>query len=361
VKPTHSVSILTEMPAAGSHGPSHRNAIGVLSLASTHSGFNVDELVRTVYCLAAFPQTILSSEKIGFALRPGVFSPQEIKETAVVLEASDRVSRIFIPDHRIWYESLEIASSILALTKHVRAGSGVIRLLEHDALLLTRRVHTLQALFSNRFILGVGTGSPGPQPGKSVTAMLERLDELKKGFQGFPEGVKPPEIYVAALKLGIARRAASKVDGLLLNFCSPQHAASLIDAFKAERDTHVDFACYLKIFYSSQSDGTAQRLMLQEFLNYDSAPQYHEMFVQDGVAKTISSLKENEGWKTDQVDVPRELLRVSLANPREEELVEYVKSFRQAGVTLPVVYPYFPNGEDARFKLETMKGIMKIL
>jgi len=303
----------------------------------------------------------LTSEKTGFALRPGVFSPQEIREIAVILEMSERISSIFVPDGRIGYESLEISSSILALTKQVRAGSGVIRLLEHDPELLTRRVQTLQALSDNRFILGVGTGSPGPQPGKSVSAMLQRLDELKKGFAGFPPGVKPPEIYAGALRLGIANRAASKADGLLLNFCSPQHAGRLTEAVRIVRGSVIDFACYLKIFYSSESDEVAQRLMLQEFLNYDSAPQYHEMFVQDGTAKAVSSLRLNEGWKGGPVDVPRELLRVSLANPQRDELTQYVKAFREAGVTLPVVYPYFPNGEDPRFKIETLNGIVKSL
>ncbi|OLE70876.1 hypothetical protein AUF78_04590 [archaeon 13_1_20CM_2_51_12] len=303
----------------------------------------------------------LSSEKIGFALRPGVFSPHEIKETAVALELSDRVSRIFVPDMRIGYESLEIASSILALTKSVHSGSGVIRLLEHDPQLLTRRVQTLQALSSNRLVLGVGTGSPGPQPGRTVSAMLQRLDELKKDFGEFPQGVKRPEVYVAALKLGIAKRAASKADGLLLNFCSPQHAAALIAGVRVERGAEIDFACYLKIFYSSQSDEAAQRLMLQEFLNYDSAPQYHEMFVQDGTAEAISSFRSSEEWKNGPVEVPKVLLRVSLANPRSEELVQYVKSFSQAGVTLPVVYPYFPIGNDPKFKIETVKGIVKSL
>ena len=303
----------------------------------------------------------MSSEKIGFALRPGVFSPQEIKETTVALELSDRVSRIFVPDMRSGYESLEIASSILALTKRVHSGSGVIRLLEHDPQLLTRRVQTLQALSSNRLVLGVGTGSPGPRPGKTVSAMLQRLDDLRKAFGGFPQGVKPPEIYVAALKLEIAKRAAIKADGLLLNFCSPQHAARLIQAVRIESGAGIDFACYMKISYSSQSDKAAQRLMLQEFLNYDSAPQYHEMFVQDGTAKAISTFKENEGWKSGPVDVPKELLRVSLANPESDELVQHMKAFRQAGVTLPVVYPYFPSGEDAMFKLETVNRIVKSL
>ncbi|HEX9240607.1 MAG TPA: LLM class flavin-dependent oxidoreductase [Candidatus Bathyarchaeia archaeon] len=300
-------------------------------------------------------------ERIGLALRPGVFSAQEIKETAVALELSDRVSRIFVPDIRTGYESLEIASSILALTKRVHSGSGVIRLLEHDPQLLTRRVQTLQALSSNRLILGVGTGSPGPQPGRTVGAILQRLDELKKAFGGFPQGVKPPQIYVAALKLGMAKRAAIKADGLLLNFCSPQHASKLVEAARVARVEGIDFACYLKIFYSSQGPESAQRLMLQEFLNYDSAPQYHEMFVQDGTAKAISTFKENEEWKSGPVDVPKELLRVSLANPESDELVQYMKAFRQAGVTLPVVYPYFPSGEGAMFKLETVNRIVKSL
>jgi len=303
----------------------------------------------------------VSPERIGFALRPGVFSPQEIREIAVTLEQGERVSRIFVPDMRNGYESLEIASSILALTNRVHSGSGVIRLLEHDPQLLTRRVQTLQALSSNRLMLGVGTGSPGPQPGRTVGAILQRLEELKKAFGGFPQGVRPPEIYVAALNLGIAKRAASMADGLLLNFCSPQHASKLVEAARVERSERIDFACYLKIFYSSQSDESAQRLMLQEFLNYDSAPQYHEMFVQDGTANAISSLKENEGWKSGPVDVPKELLRASLANPQRDELVQYVKSFKQAGVTLPSVYPYFSNDEDPRFKTETVNRIVKSL
>lgn len=303
----------------------------------------------------------MSSEKLGFALRPGVFSLPEIKEAAIAIELSDGVSRIFVPDHRTGFESIEIASSILALTKRVRAGSGVIRLLEHDTVLLTRRVQTLQTLYSNRFILGVGTGSPGAQPGESVSAMLQMLGDLRKRFQGFPEGVKPPESYIATLKLRIAKRAAGNANGLLLNFCSPRHASTLIEAVKDQRNANIDFACYLKIFYSSKSDDVAQRLMLQEFLNYDSTPQYHEMFVQDGTAKAISSLKENAEWRTGRVDLPRELLAVSLANAKSEELARYVKSFRQAGVTLPVVYPYFPDGEDSKFKLETVKRILKSL
>jgi alkanesulfonate monooxygenase SsuD/methylene tetrahydromethanopterin reductase-like flavin-dependent oxidoreductase (luciferase family) len=303
----------------------------------------------------------LSSERLALALRPGVFSPSEIREASTVLDGSSRIAGIFIPDGRSGYEAIEIASSILALTRRVYAGSGVIRLLEHDPGLLTRRVQTIQAFSSNRLILGVGTGTPGPQPGRSVMAMLQRLDELYKAFQSFPSGVEPPEVYVATLKTGIARRAVGKADGLLLNFCSPQHAASLVEAVKPQMGTPIEFACYLKIFYSSQSDEAARRLLAQEFLNYDSAPQYHEMFLQDRTADVIASFREKDEWKRGPVQLPRELLRVSLANPDDDELRRYVQSFRQAGVTLPVPYPYFPSEEKSEFKLATVKRIVKSL
>ncbi len=303
----------------------------------------------------------MSSEKIAFALRPGVFSPKEIGEISTVLDKNSKVTRIFIPDIRSGFESLEVVSSILAVTTRVRAGSGVIRLLEHDPALLTRRVQTLQAFSSNRFFLGVGTGPPGPEPSKSVIAMLERLDQLKKGFRALPGGVEPPETYVATLKIGIAKRAVGKTDGLLLNFCSPQHASSLLEPLKRQKARDTEFACYHKIFYSSQSGEMAQRLLVQEFLNYDSTPQYHDMFLQDGTADAISTFRKNDEWKTSHIELPRELLRVCLSNPNSGELHGYVQSFRQARVTLPVLYPYFPTNEKSEFKLQTVNRIIDSL
>lgn len=301
----------------------------------------------------------MSSEKLAFALRPGVFSPSEIEEASTVLEANKSVACIFIPDGRSGYEAIEIASTILSRTSRLYSGSGVIRLLEHDPALLARRVQTIQAFSSNRLILGVGTGSPGPEPGKTVAATLQRLSELKNAFQSFPSGVEAPEIYVATLKTGIARRAIGAADGLLLNFCSPQYAARLIETVKSQMAARIEFACYLKIFYSSKSDETAQRLLVQEFLNYDSTPQYHSMFLQDETAEAISEFRKNDDWKRDPISLPRELQRVSLTNPSDEELRRYVRSFRYSGVSLPVLYPYFPSDEKPDFKQKTIRRIMQ--
>lgn len=278
---------------------------------------------------------------------------------ANLLDRDKNVSRIFIPEGRTGYESVEVTSSILGRTERVSVGNGVIRLLEHDPALLARRIQTIQAYSKNRFFLGVGTGTPGPQPGKTVEGMFQRIDALKHEFQSFPPGVEPPKIFVATLKQGIAKRSVGRADGLLMNFCSPDYAANLIRSLGRRSVESSELACYLKIFYSSRSEEQAQRLMLQEFLNYDLIPQYHEMFSLDGIANAIYSLKNHTDWKTGKVRVPAELLKVSLANPEPEQLSEYVESFRKSGITLPVLYPYFPNGEESAFKVETVKDILK--
>ncbi len=190
--------------------------------------------------------------------------------------------------------------------------------------------------------------------------MLQRLEELMKAFHAFTHGGEPPEVYVATLKSGIARRSVGFADGLLLNFCSPQHARSLVETVKPQMTAPIEFACYLKIFYSSKSDEVARRLLVQEFLNYDTTSQYHEMFLQDGTANAISELRKSDDWKHNPLDVPKELLRVSLANPSDDELHRYVQSFRQAGVTLPVPYPYFPADESTEFKRDTLKRILEL-
>ena len=300
----------------------------------------------------------MNSEKLGFALRPGVFNPSEIRKASAIIDQSEKISRIFIPDHRSVYEAIEIASTILGLTGRVYAGSGVIRLLEHDPLLLARRVQTIQMFSSNRLILGVGTGSPGTKPGMTVSAMLERIDEVKKRFEFFPQSVKPPEIYIATLRPRIAIRSVNRCDGLLLNFCTPQHAKGLIENVRPLTRRTTEFACYLKIFYSSRDDDSARRLMIQEFLNYDSTPQYHDMFLQDGTAEALSTFKKDEQWKNKPIDLPSELLKVSLANPTSDELSQYILMFREAGVTLPVLYPYFPDDEKSVFKNEAIERIL---
>jgi Luciferase-like monooxygenase len=292
-------------------------------------------------------------EKTAIAMRPTVFSPGEIVKFAKTIDQSG-ISHVFIPDRSVGFDSIEISSASLGVSKGLRIGSGVIRPLEHDVRQLVRRLETLQALSENRFLLGIGTGDPGPNPKQKVGDMIQRLQELKDRFSS-KDGIKFPEVYIAALKIGIAKRVAPFCSGVLLNFCSSGYAGSLVQGVRQSFAGPIEFACYLKVFFS-RSQQVAQRLMIAEFGNYNTFPQYHKMFERDGIADEIK--KAVDSLKNDSYEVPKSLLEISPVNPSQSDLSKYVSSYRKAGITMPCVYPYFSTGEKTDFKLETIRTII---
>ncbi|MGI0079052.1 MAG: LLM class flavin-dependent oxidoreductase [Nitrososphaerales archaeon] len=297
-------------------------------------------------------------KRIALAFRPELHTPSQIVEYAKAVDTIGSVSHIFIPDIPGGLESIEISAAALALTKNLKVGSGIIRLLEHDNRLLQRRLETLQSISENRFILGVGTGRAGTNPKETIVRMLSQLDQLRASFGNASRlGVAIPETFVAALKKGIAKRAAGHCDGLLLNFCSPDYAKSVVDSVNGVR-SRPTFACYLKIFYSKKLV-VANRLLIDEFVKYDSIDSYHEMFVRDGIAQAI--MESRRGLESAESVIPESLLRISLVNPGPDELKEYANNFRKVGIDLPCLYPYFVKEESHEYKMSIISEIARSL
>lgn len=305
-------------------------------------------------------ESTYSDQALAFALRPEVFEPATIIRLAELIDKEENATHIFIPDISGSYEPLEISSAALAVTRKLRIGSGVIRLLEHDQTLLLRRLETMQQISSNRFVLGVGTGGSVPNPSETISKMVQGLGELQSSFAQktvSSTDLKMPQTFIATLRTGIAKAVAGHSNGILMNFCSPSHASRLIHAFKETTNKEVIFACYLKIFYSKDKSA-ADRLLMEEFAKYDHLPQYHEMFKQDGVANLINEGSRRLSANRD-IGIPEELLQISLSNPSQDELKEYVKNFRSSGVKLPCIYPYFPRNENEEYKTQKVLEIAR--
>ncbi|MDG6908005.1 MAG: LLM class flavin-dependent oxidoreductase [Nitrososphaerota archaeon] len=291
----------------------------------------------------------MTESKLGIAFRSSVIQPGEIVKLTKIADQS-RVTNIFVNESSADFDALEICSASLGVSKGLLVGSGVIRLLEHDETLLLKRLKTLQALSNNRFVLGVGTGSPGPNPGEKIDLMLQRLDSLRKNF-----GMSNfPKTFIAALKPGIAKKVAGFSNGILLNFCTPEHAGRVIAAYNRASSLPTEFACYLKLFYS-RSEEAAKRLLVAEFGNYARLPQYRDMFRMDGVLDEAQSAPET---LRKSGDVARSLLSISLVNPGKDELIEHISRYRKAGISLPCVYPYFSTNDDFEFRSRTIQTIV---
>jgi hypothetical protein len=274
-----------------------------------------------------------------------------LKLTKVIDQST--ISHLFLPDLPMAYDSLELSAACLGVSKGLRVGSGVFRPLELELQQLVRRLQTLQAVSENRYLLGIGTGSPGPDPAQKINSLLKRLEELRAAFSS-SESIFP-ETYVATLMEGIAHKVAPKCDGILLNFCTPEHARSVVNRVRKSFAGKLETACYLKAFFS-ESQEMGKRLAVEEFVKYDSFGQYHKMFEKSGVAEEIASVSRSLGQAG--INYPETLRQISPVNPEVPELRSYMDSFREAGITLPCVYPYFANDESFEFKHETIRAII---
>jgi alkanesulfonate monooxygenase SsuD/methylene tetrahydromethanopterin reductase-like flavin-dependent oxidoreductase (luciferase family) len=301
------------------------------------------------------------NDLFAIAFRSTVFDPRTIVELAKRLDNVRSLSRLFVPEgSQGGFTSLDICSGSLAVSRRLRIGSGVIRILEHDPSLLARRLSTLQKLSDNRFVLGIGTGRAGAEPKLTIRSMLDRLRLTRDSFvvcAKISPGVRMPEMFIATLRKGIARAVAGHSDGILLNFCPPEHAKGVINSLGASRGRLI-VSCYLKIFYS-RNERTANKMLIEEFARYNENPSYHALFKSVGVAHELE--QANRALGSNKIIRPSEnLMRISLANPTDAELAAYVTRFREAGVDLPCLYPYFEPGEDEAFKMSKVEEMIRL-
>jgi alkanesulfonate monooxygenase SsuD/methylene tetrahydromethanopterin reductase-like flavin-dependent oxidoreductase (luciferase family) len=298
---------------------------------------------------------------IALALRAELYLPEEILEFSKTADVSSSVSHLFFPDIPGAQESLELCSAALAGTNRIKIGSGVLRPFEHDPKVFSRRIATIQWLSRNRFVLGIGTGSPSSNPKETIESMFSSLDEIRRFFPANLNGLSLtfPNVFVAALRSRMAVISADRGGGVLLNFCSPEYASELVSQItRAGKNAKVIVACYVKIFYS-KDESRAQKLAAEEFVKYDRLPQYHAMFGQDGVAEEISSLAIALSKKESFI-IPDALKKISLINPSSHELSELIEKFRKSGVNLPCIYPYFSRNENREFRRQVIEEIASL-
>jgi len=100
--------------------------------------------------------------------------------------------------------------------------------------------------------------------------------------------------------------------------------------------------------------------MIEEFSRYDLIPHYHKMFELDGVSDDIKMAKLALS-NSAEVDAPESLMQICPTNPSSENLKNYVSKYRNARITIPVVYPYFSSECDYEFKLSVIRSIVGAL
>ncbi len=279
--------------------------------------------------------------ELGLALRSSVFAP---KESVKIATGLDSISHFFIPDVSQTIDPVIIAHSILMSRSDCSAGSGVIRLLEHDVSYTAKQVRTIQAMTDNRFFLGVGTGNVPAGKSDVIKQFISSVSSMKS----FDSELK---IYVAALKEGMAKRAAGIADGIILNFSTFNHARKMAKIFK-ENGGKVVFS-YLKVFISWNKNA-AQRMALEELEKYSSLPHYASLFERENITSKATNNVEDKIKELQEKGV-------LLVNPSASELYNAISFFVKSGVDIPVIYPYFSLNYSYQEKMEQLKKLIALI
>jgi len=282
--------------------------------------------------------------EVGIAIRSTVFPPHLI--LTIVPEFDSSFSTVWFPSVGARFDSLDMCGLSLGATRRLNAGTGVIRLHEQDLGQLASRADTLSQGSQNRFILGMGTG---PLTGRAAVNQL--VDLAKKLRDSYPKTPQIP-VYFAALGPRMVRAAFENADGVLLNFCSPRYASSVISGVASRKKDGFRVACYVKLFFA-ENDSESRRMLADEFVSYDSLPHYHRMF--EAMRITIFFESFGNHREVSDPDTSGEISEISLSNPTQGQVRELLERFREAGVDSPVAYPYVSGTDD--YKLSVLKRL----
>jgi alkanesulfonate monooxygenase SsuD/methylene tetrahydromethanopterin reductase-like flavin-dependent oxidoreductase (luciferase family) len=194
----------------------------------------------------------------------------------------------------------------------------------------------------------VGTG--GATGRTAIDQLVDKVEKLRASHHAKP--MVP--IYFAALGPRMVRAAFQHAEGVLLNFCSPGYVRRITRGI-ARRDGH-RVACYIKLFFG-ETDAEAIRMLADEFVKYDSAPQYHAMFQAMGLSDAIEGFRSR--GDISERSIPEKIEEISLYNPTREQILQVIARFEEEGVDLPVVYPYVATRDDD-FRIKTVAMLSQL-
>ncbi len=159
-----------------------------------------------------------STDKLG--------GPQPIKAFVQTVERLG-YDTLWYPESR-GYELLSVGGFMLANTTKLKLGSSIASIYARDAFTSRRGLLSLQALYGDRFILGLGVshvpmveGVRGHTYERPVPAMRAYLDGIAKGEAGSDTW----PVAIAALGPLMLKLSASHSRGALPYNTTPQHTA----------------------------------------------------------------------------------------------------------------------------------------
>ena len=185
----------------------------------------------------------------------------------------------------IGYEPLALGSFLLGETSRLGIASGIANIYARDALSAMAGHNTLNALYGNRYVLGLGVshvplveGRRGHSYGKPVATMRAYLDAMATAEIVVKSSSH--SIVLAALGPNMLRLAREKTDGALPYNVPPEHTAQASAILGPDR-----WLCVEQMICLTTDAATARVVAAQHLARYMSMPNYRNNWLRLGFSE----------------------------------------------------------------------------
>jgi probable F420-dependent oxidoreductase len=286
-------------------------------------------------------------------------------------------------------DAVTVMSLLAAHTTRLEAATGVLPIQTRTPVVLGMTAATLGHAAPGRFSLGLGVSSraiveqwngltfvPGlAQMREAVQVIRAVLSGERVNFEGrfytirnfrlaIPPPPRPVPIVLAALGDEAMRLAGEIADGVLMNWIGPEsvpHAIAQVQAGAKRTGRSLDgfeIAAFIRTCVTETAE-PARQTLARDITGYTTVDAYAAYFRASGFADEIDAVQA--AWKAgDRVGAvarlsPRLLDALGVVGP-EGECRARIAEFARAGLTMPVVVPFAPEGDRRASILRTIRA-----
>jgi len=233
----------------------------------------------------------------------------------------------------VGYESLSVGGFLLGETDRLCLASGIANIYARDAFSAIAGHNTLNALYGDRFVLGLGVshvplveGRRGHTYGKPVATMRAYLEAMAAA----EVVVKAParNVVLAALGPNMLALARDKADGALPYNVPPEHTAQAKTILGPDR-----WLCVEQKVCLTTDAGTARAVAAQQLARYMAMPNYRNNWLRLGFGED-----ELAGRGSDR------FLDAMVAWGSAGSIRDRLKAHVDAGATHVCIQPLNPDG-----------------
>ncbi len=194
-------------------------------------------------------------------------------------------------------EALSLMGAAAAATAEIRLETGVVPISSRSPALLAMAACTLAALSQDRFVLGIGAGSPivsafhadvFERPVDRVAEALAAIQAALAGERltdrgGFKlRGIRhrPVRVFLSAMNERMLQLAAREADGVVIHFIGAEQMADLAPRLRRARaaaGNEAPFEIIALVHAAADPDSDPERAYRREMAPYLAVPTYRNL------------------------------------------------------------------------------------